>query len=106
MSNITHYKQHIGKRPEKFFKTTLFQAEHLMIGLNCFEPGQVQKVHTHDDQDKFYMVLEGSGSFTIGEEITEVGPGHVLWAAAGVPHGVQNTGSEQLVVFMGIAPSP
>lgn len=106
MKNITHYNQHIGSRPEKFYKTTLFQAEHLMIGLNCLEPGQTQKIHEHADQDKFYLVLEGTGSFTIGEEVAEAGPGYVLWAEAGIPHGVTNNGRERLVIFMGIAPAP
>jgi mannose-6-phosphate isomerase-like protein (cupin superfamily) len=51
-------------------------------------------------------VIEGSGFFTVGETTAEVGPGHVVWAAAGVPHGVENKGSERLVILMGIAPSP
>ncbi len=106
MTNVTHYSQHIGVNPEKFYKTTLFQAEHLLIGLNCLEPGQTQKIHAHSNQDKFYLVMEGSGRFTIGEEVSEVGPGYVLWAEAGVPHGVTNAGSERLVIFMGIAPAP
>jgi quercetin dioxygenase-like cupin family protein len=105
-NNVTHYSQHIGTREDKFYKTTLFQAKHLMIGLNCLEPGQVQQVHTHQDQDKFYFVVEGSGSFTVGETVTEAGPGHVVWAEAGVPHGVENKGTERLVIFMGIAPAP
>ena len=105
-SNVTHYHQHVGVRTDKFYKTTLFQAEHLMIGLNCLEPGQVQPVHAHQDQDKFYFVLEGVGSFTVGEAVTEAGPGHVIWAEAGVPHGVENKGPERLVILMGIAPSP
>jgi quercetin dioxygenase-like cupin family protein len=104
--NVTHYSQHVGTREDKFYKTTLFQAEHLMIGLNCLEPGQVQQVHDHQDQDKFYFVVEGIGHFTVGETVTEAGPGHVIWAEAGVPHGVENKSSERLVIFMGIAPSP
>jgi len=104
--NIVYYQDHVGAKAEKFYKTTLFQAEHLMIGLNCLEPGQVQAVHDHADQDKFYYVIEGTGAFTVGEEISEVGPGHVVWAAAGVPHGVENKGNERLVILMGIAPSP
>lgn len=105
-NNITHYSQHIGVREDKFYKTTLFQAERLMIGLNCLEPGQVQKVHSHADQDKFYFVVEGSGSFTVGDSVFEAGPGNIVWAEAGVPHGVENKGDERLVIFMGIAPSP
>jgi len=103
---IVHYRERVGANPEKFYKTTLFQAKHLMIGLNCLEPGQIQAVHDHADQDKFYYVIEGTGHFTIGEDLSEVGPGHVVWAAAGIPHGVENRGSERLVILMGIAPSP
>ena len=105
-NNIVHYRDHVGARVEKFYKTTLFSGEHLMIGLNCLEPGQVQKVHQHANQDKFYYVIEGAGYFTVGEEVTEVGPGQVVWAQAGIPHGVENKGSERLVIFMGIAPLP
>jgi quercetin dioxygenase-like cupin family protein len=103
---ITHYGQHIGTKPEKFFKTTLFQGDHLLIGLNCLEPGQVQAVHEHSDQDKFYYVIEGVGHFTVGETVTAVGPGHVIWAEAELAHGVENKGRERLVILMGIAPSP
>ncbi len=104
--NIVHYSDYVGSKPEKFYKTTLFSGEHLMIGLNCLEPGQIQKVHDHADQDKFYYVIEGVGQFTVGDTVTEVGPGGVVWAEAGVPHGVENGGSARLVIFMGIAPSP
>ena len=104
--NIVHYSDYVGSKPEKFYKTTLFSGEHLMIGLNCLEPGQVQKVHDHADQDKFYYVIEGTGHFTVGDTISEVGPGNVVWAEAGVPHGVENKGSAQLVILMGIAPAP
>jgi quercetin dioxygenase-like cupin family protein len=104
--NIVNYRDHVGSKAEKFYKTTLFSGETLMVGLNCLESGQLQRVHTHADQDKFYLVLEGRGHFTIGDTVTETGPGHVVWAAAGVPHGVENKGAEQLVIFMGIAPPP
>ena len=104
--NIAHYKDYIGAKAEKFYKATLFQGENLMIGLNCLEPGQVQHVHEHADQDKFYFVLEGVGLFTVGDEVTEVGQGHVVWAAAGVPHGVENRSDKRLTILMGIAPAP
>ncbi len=104
--NITHYSNHTGTNPKKFYKTTLFNADHLMLGLNCLEPGQRQSVHDHADQDKFYYVIEGQGHFTVGEDITEVGPGGVVWAEAGIPHGVENRGEERLTLLMGIAPSP
>ncbi|MCB0209953.1 MAG: cupin domain-containing protein [Anaerolineae bacterium] len=103
---MVHYKNHVGKREDKFYKTTLFQAEHLMIGLNCLEPNQVQKVHDHTDQDKFYYVIEGQERFTVGNEVIDASSGHVIWAEAGVPHGVENCSETQLVILMGIAPAP
>lgn len=104
--NIIHYADHVGVREGKFYKKTLFQGNFLMLGMNCLEPGQVQHVHDHTDQDKFYYVIEGSGHFTVGEAVTEVGPGHVVWAQAGIPHGVENKGNTRLVILMGIAPPP
>ncbi len=105
-TNIVYYGDHTGSKPEKFYKTTLFQGEQVMVGLNCLEPGQVQSVHEHAGQDKFYYVIEGTGVFTVGDTVTEAGVGHLVWAAAGVPHGVENQGKERLTVLVGIAPPP
>lgn len=104
MPNFTHYTSHVTFKPEKFTKATLFQSERLLLGLNCFEPGQAQAVHDHADQDKFYLVLEGEGEFVVGDETQTVGVGGVVLAPAGVPHGVKNGGTVRLVIFMGIAP--
>src|ERR671915_2398164 len=68
MNHFLKWQDHVGSQPEKFYKTTLWQGDHAMVGLNCLEPGQTQKVHAHDGADKFYLVLEGSGIFTVGDE--------------------------------------
>lgn len=104
--HIAPYRDHVGRRAEKFYKTTLFQGEQLMIGLNCLEPGQAQPLHDHPHQDKFYYVIEGTGRFTVGDEVAEAGEGHVVWAGSGVPHGVENRGPERLTILVGIAPPP
>jgi mannose-6-phosphate isomerase-like protein (cupin superfamily) len=106
MTSILDYRDHIGARTDKFFKSTLFQSPHILLGLNCLEPGQEQHTHTHADQDKFYFVVEGQGSFVIGAEASDAGPGMVIWAPAGVEHGVNNTGDARLVLLVGIAPAP
>jgi quercetin dioxygenase-like cupin family protein len=95
-----------GSNPDRFFKATLFQGDRLLLGLNCLEPGQLQAVHSHDDQDKFYFVVEGEGAFQVGDETRTAGPGWVAWAPAGVDHGATNTGSSRLVLLVGIAPPP
>lgn len=104
MSHYADFRDHVGARADKFYKTTLFQGEMMLVGLNCLEPGQSQPVHDHADQDKVYVVLEGSGRFTVGDEVREAGSGMVVWAEAGVPHGVENSGSTRLTVLVCIAP--
>lgn len=95
-----------GRSDPKHYKTTLVRSDRLMLGLNCLEPGQSQRVHTHEGQDKFYLVLEGDGEFTVGGERRREGAHSLVWAPAGVEHGVENTGRERLVIFMGMAPAP
>lgn len=96
----------VGSQPEKFYKATLFQSEALLLGLNCLEPGQVQKPHDHADQDKFYYVVEGEGLFWLGDEQVTAVSGQIVWAPAGVIHGVQNESQARLVLLVGIAPGP
>lgn len=106
MNHRTHYRDHIGSREEKHHKATLFLSERLLLGLNCLDAGQVQTIHDHEGQDKFYLVMEGEGEFTVGEEVFRAATGSVVWAPAGVAHGVSNPGVDRLVLVVGIAPAP
>jgi quercetin dioxygenase-like cupin family protein len=90
---------------EKAAKADLFAGEHLFVGLNCFEPGQSQKVHAHAGADKFYYVCSGRARLTVGQETREVTAGEIVWAPAGVPHGVAEA-LERTVLLVGIAPPP
>ncbi len=103
MNYFLNWQSHVGSQPEKFYKTTLWQGEHVMIGLNCLEPGQTQKVHAHDGADKFYFVLEGHGKFTVGAEEREAKAGSLVVAPAGIPHGVTNAGELRLSLLVTIA---
>lgn len=104
MPNFSHYRDHVGAHADKPFKSTLWRSDRLMLGLNCLAPGQEQKLHDHTGQDKFYYVVEGTGDFVVGDERRSASAGGVVWAAAGVPHGVTNRGAERLVLLVGIAP--
>lgn len=88
--------------PDKMRKVDCFETPRLLLGLNCFEPGQTQKVHAHEGADKFYLVLSGRASVTVGDETREVGAGDMVLARAGVPHGVE-TGDERTVMLVGIS---
>jgi quercetin dioxygenase-like cupin family protein len=106
MNDFLDWREHAGSSPEKFYKTTLWQGGQMMVGLNCFEPGQTQSIHTHDGAEKFYFVLEGSGRFTVGDAEVEAATGSLIVAPAGIPHGVTNNGSARLSLLVVIAPPP
>ncbi len=86
-------------------KADLFAGRHLYVGLNCFERGLAQRVHTHAEADKFYVVMSGRARITVGDETREAGPGMVVWAPAGILHGVAEA-LERTVLLVGIAPPP
>jgi mannose-6-phosphate isomerase-like protein (cupin superfamily) len=104
MSHFLNWQDFGGANPEKFFKATLWQGEHIMVGINCLEPNQTQAVHAHAGADKFYFVLTGRGSFTVGAEEKTVESGAIVVAPAGIPHGVTNIGGERLSLLVAIAP--
>ena len=90
---------------DKAAKADLIRGEHLFLGLNCFEPGQSQRIHAHRGADKFYLILSGKARMAVGDDRFEAGAGAVIWAPADVPHGVDEA-LEQTVMLIGIAPPP
>ena len=104
MAQVIDYRTLTGSNPDRMYKSTLFESQRLLLGLNCLEPGQADRVHTHAEQDKFYFVLEGEGEFTIGDEAVKAGAGMTVLAPAGITHGVENKGNQRLVILMGLTP--
>jgi mannose-6-phosphate isomerase-like protein (cupin superfamily) len=99
-------EEHASFRPDKMGKATLFESKHLLVGLNCFEPGQEHGLHAHGGIDKVYHVVAGRGQFLLAGREVAMEPGVMLVAPGGVPHGIRNTGGERLVVLAILAPAP
>ena len=92
-------------RAEKMGKADLVRTERIFAGLNCFEPGQRHELHSHPGQDKLYVILEGRGQVTVGDESRQVGPGDLVLAEAEEPHALE-AGAERLVALVVMAPPP
>jgi quercetin dioxygenase-like cupin family protein len=92
--------------PEKMGKSTIFKSEHILVGLNAFEPGQAHQLHTHEGMDKVYHVLKGRGLFILEDREIEMEAGLMLVAPDGVPHGIQNHSNDRLIVLAVLAPAP
>ncbi len=91
---------------EKMKKNNIFQTPRFFCDVYCFEPGQEQKGHVHNNQDKVYLVLEGKGTFQVGGEEQILGPGDGTMAPAGEEHGVRNHTAARLKVLVFVAPNP
>ena len=92
--------------PDKMGKSTIFRSEHVMVGLNAFEPGQEHTLHAHEGMDKIYLVIEGRGLFLLEGDDVPMQAGVLLVAPEGTSHGIRNTGTERLLVLVILAPAP
>ena len=99
-------ENHASFQSDKMGKTTLFQSERMLVGLNCFEVGQEHALHAHQGMDKVYHVLEGAGLFLLEDRTIPMQAGEMLIAPEGIPHGIRNTGTQRLVVLAILSPSP
>jgi mannose-6-phosphate isomerase-like protein (cupin superfamily) len=103
---VTSAAERAKFNPEKMGKATLFEGERLFAGLNCFEAGQEHLPHTHEGQDKLYLILEGSGAVRIGDKEELLSAGAAAFAPSGVVHSIRNPGPDRLVVLAVLAPPP
>jgi quercetin dioxygenase-like cupin family protein len=92
--------------PEKMKKVSLFDTDNLFCDIYCLEPGQFQKVHSHEGSDKIYYVLEGQGKVTVGTEEKVLAKNEITIASSGEDHGVMNHTDEKLVMLVFMAPKP
>jgi quercetin dioxygenase-like cupin family protein len=99
-------KDHVKLSLDRMAKIALAATERSLLDLYCVAPGQSQKAHTHDAEDKVYYVLEGTGRFSLGGHEETLAAGEALMAPAGVEHGLVNDGTAPLLVLVVVAPPP
>jgi mannose-6-phosphate isomerase-like protein (cupin superfamily) len=99
-------KDHVTFRPDRMAKVALARTDRAQLDLYCLEPGQEQKPHAHDGQDKIYVVLEGAARIVVDGEESVLAPGDAVLARAGQSHGVRNPGPAPLVALVVMSPPP
>ena len=71
------------------------------IGITVFvvrtPPGKGVDIHVHPYSETF-VLLEGSGRWTAGDDVVELQPNQMLVVPPGTPHGFRNTGEGSLLV--------
>lgn len=81
----------------RFMHANEHGLETISLMLGEIQPGDGPRLHRHDYEEVF-VVGEGRGSFVIGDETVEAGPGDVVLVPAGVPHRFSNAGDGLLRV--------
>jgi mannose-6-phosphate isomerase-like protein (cupin superfamily) len=99
-------KDHVKLQPDKMAKIALATTTRAQLDLYCVAPGQAQQPHAHADQDKIYFVLEGRGRFQVDSAEEHAGPGQAIVARAGAVHGLENDGTEPLLILVVVTPPP
>jgi quercetin dioxygenase-like cupin family protein len=102
---VKDYRPLVSSNQERYYKTTLFENDAILVGINCFEPRQCMEKHAHAEQNRFYTILQGNGTIWLDDLTTIVSPGDVFFIPAGRAHKIQNSGSTRLVVLVGISPA-
>lgn len=62
-------------------------------------------LHRHRNSEELYHVTAGSGMMTLGAERFPLAAGDTVCIAPGIPHRVENTGSETLVILCACSPA-
>jgi quercetin dioxygenase-like cupin family protein len=91
---------------EKMQKLPVFDSPKYFCDLYCLKPGQDQRIHSHAESDKIYLVMQGKGLFHIAGEERELAEGETVVARPGQAHGVRNTSAEDLVLLVFMTPRP
>jgi quercetin dioxygenase-like cupin family protein len=80
----------VQAHPERPATGTVHDAPGLRLVVFRLEPGQSVAPHT-SEATVLLTVLSGRGTISVGEELIEAGPGHVVTLSPGEPHGMRAT---------------
>ncbi len=104
MIDIRNLKDLIEFQPGGKVRKRVFITDKIEMELVCYEPGTSTVEHHHVGQDEIFIILEGTGSITIGGEPVRVGPGSLVFAPADIKHGIEPDRDGRMVMVFVKAP--
>ena len=70
-------------------------AAQMTVTLVDVAPGGRQPIHSHETE-QCYVIIEGTGVMTVGDETSEVSSGDCIFIPGGSKHGLVNSGDATL----------
>jgi quercetin dioxygenase-like cupin family protein len=68
-------------------------------------PGTGIPPHVHQNEDEVFHVLSGQVDMTIGEEMTTLNSGDLIFCPRGIPHSFKVVGDQKAKVMLSIFPA-
>ena len=101
---VLDLKKLIKFHPDKISREMLSETPEMRVALMCLEPGQELKPHKAPLRLLMYCV-EGSGTFTVGDEQIDADARTAILCDPMVPHGFSASKGEKLVVMAVVTPA-
>ena len=80
------------------------KGQFLLIEQNN-DPGSGIPPHVHQNEDEVFHVLSGKIDMTIGEEMTTLNSGDLIFCPRGIPHSFKVVGDQKARVMLSIFPA-
>jgi mannose-6-phosphate isomerase-like protein (cupin superfamily) len=97
-SDATLTKQPFGEL-RIYFSGSTDQIQSMIAGSLRLKPGMTPHPPHEHPEEEFLLVTEGTGEITVEGRVTKVGPGSMMYSAAGHSHGIVNTGETPLLFY-------
>ncbi len=81
-----------------------FGSRNLAITWVEGEPGSEQPLHRHPENEQVYVIVNGLGVMTVGDETREVGPGTMVLVPPDTLHSIRNVGENKLAFISATSP--
>ena len=82
-----------------YFNGPTDQLSGVSTGMCVLDPGsKPHDPHRHPEEE-FMIVASGTGEIVVGDTITQVGPGSIMYCAGNTLHGIINTGKVPLTFY-------
>jgi len=75
------------------------QLRGMCIGMAVLDPGASPHPPHRHPEEEFLIVADGTGEIECDGQITQVGPGAIMYCAGNVLHGITNTGKVPLTFY-------
>jgi len=75
------------------------QLHAMTAGSLLLKPGMSPHPPHQHPEEEFMVITEGHGEITVEGNVTQVGPGSMMYCAAGHLHGIVNTGPKPLLFY-------